>query len=738
MKLTKDDAYLFAKGEWFQSWKKMGAHPTTKNKKRGYIFRLWCPDVVSVAVIGDFNDWDPQANPLTKTEHSNIWEGFVPGATAGQAYKYCIRTKQGDLLYKADPYAFWTEKVPGTASRLATDDTFTWHDGLWMGRRQNVDHMHRPLNIYEVHLGSWKRHLDGFDGIGEGEGAGSYLTYEELSHELVDYVKDMGYTHIELMPVMEHPFDGSWGYQVTGYYAPTSRYGKPEEFKAFIDACHKAGIGVILDWVPGGFCKDAHGLARFNGGQLYERDEHPQWGTLQFNFDLGEVKSFLISNVLFWLEEYHVDGIRCDGVTSMLYLNFGIDDPSQKQFNENGTEEDYSAIDFIRQMNTVVGSHYPDVMLMAEESTAWPLVTRPPEVGGLGFHYKWDMGWMNDTLNYCRTDFPWRPGNHNLLTFSIMYAFSENYILALSHDEVVHGKASLIQRMPGDWWRQFAGMRALALYQMTHTGAKLNFMGNEIAQFIEWRFYEGLQWFLLNDFETHRSYQYYIKSLNDVFKKQKGLWQKNYEPEGFEWIDADDAAQSIITFVRHGDRPVDDCVVVINFDPAAHENFRIGVPREGNYKEIFNSDAVEFGGSGVTNVGTIVSHPEPWNGRDNSIVLRIPPLGGMILRRTGSSSFRPAKQKPGPKPGSKHKKTATKSAAKFETSIPKKKTAVSKSKELPAEDASAVKRKTAAGKKVVAAKSKKTTPSKKQTSATVKKKAKNQTPAKKKTARAKQ
>lgn len=664
MSLTNDDLYLFAKGEWFQSWKKMGAHPATRNKKKGYEFCVWCPDVVSVSVVGDFNDWNQDAHPLKEMKHGGVWEGFVAGAKASDLYKYCIHTKHGDVLFKADPYAFFAEKAPGTASCLESFENYTWHDGLWMGRRKNTNHMKRPLNIYEVHLGSWKRHEDGLDGIGEGEGGGSYLSYQELSKELVAYVKEMGYTHVELMPVMEHPFDGSWGYQTTGYFAPTSRFGSPADFMAFIDACHKVDIGVILDWVPGGFCKDAQGLARFNGGQLYEQDEHPQWGTLKFNFELGEVRSFLVSNLLFWLEKYHVDGIRIDGVTSMLYLNFGVDDPAQKKFNEDGTEEDYTAIDFIRQMNETVAKYFSDVMLIAEESTAWPLVTRPPEVGGLGFHYKWDMGWMNDTLNYCKTDFPWRPGNHNLLTFSMMYAFAENYILPLSHDEVVHGKASLIQRMPGDWWRQFSGMRALALYQMTHTGAKLNFMGNELAQFVEWRYYEGLQWFLLNDFETHRNYQFYIKALNHLFKTEKGLWQKNYEPDGFEWIDADDAAQSIITYVRHGDRPVDDCVVVLNFDPAAHENFRIGVPREGNYKEIFNSDATEFGGSGVINVGIMVSTPEPWNGRENSIVVRVPPLGGIVLRRRGSSSFRPAKKKPGPKVGSKHTPKAKNSKAK--------------------------------------------------------------------------
>lgn len=645
LNLSKDDLYLYASGTWYRSYEKMGAHPQKQKNKDGYHFAVWAPDAKKVSVIGTFNDWDINKNELTCTKTGGIWEGFVAGAKAGDLYKFYILCDTGAEQYKADPYAFASECPPGTASKLVDILGFTWHDGLWMGRRARVDHMKRPLNIYECHLGSWKRHDDGLDGIGYGEGGGSYLTYQELSKDLVNYVSEMGYTHIELLPVMEHPFDGSWGYQTTGYYAPTARYGSPAQFMEFVEACHKKDIGVILDWVPGGFCRDIQGLCQFNGHMLYECEEHPQWGTFKFDFARGEVRSFLISNALFWFEKYHVDGIRMDGVSSMLYLNFGIDDPHQKRYNQEGGEENFDAIAFIRQTNEAIGKYHPDVMSMAEESTAWPLVTRPPEVGGLGFHYKWDMGWMNDTLNYCKTDFPFRPGNHQLLTFSMMYAFSENYVLPLSHDEVVHGKASLIVRQPGDWWRQFAGLRALALYQMTHTGAKLNFMGNELAQFIEWRYYEGLEWFLLDEYETHRAYHKYVKKLNHFFLGQKGLWQKNYEEDGFTWIDADNSEQSIISYVRRATRPVDDCVVLINWDVNPIEEFRLGVPREGNYQEVFNSDAEEFGGSGVINTATIVSEPVPFQGQKNSVVLRVPPLAGIVLRRTGKSSYKaPAKR----------------------------------------------------------------------------------------------
>ena len=475
------------------------------------------------------------------------------------------------------------------------------------------------------------------------EGSDIYQMSELVKDTLVPYVKDMGYTHIEMMPIMEYPFDGSWGYQTTGYYAATSRYGNPQQLMRFIDACHEAGIGVIMDWVPGGFCADSHGLATFNGHMLFEHEIHPNWGTHKFDFARGEVRSFLVSNVLYWLENFHVDGIRMDGVSSMLYLNFGIDDPGQKKFNKYGTEEDLDASAFIRQVNCAVEAHYPDVMMMAEESTAWPLVTYPPQDGGLGFHYKWDMGWMNDTLHYMQTDFPWRPGNHGLLTFSIMYAFTENFICPLSHDEVVHGKCSLIGRMPGDWWRQFAGLRTLAFYQMTHPGAKLNFMGNEIGQFIEWRYYESIQWFLTEQYETHRHHQAFIKALNHLYTAEPALYERGYTDDGFTWIDADNSKQSIVSFVRQGEDVDDDLVILINFDPASYESFRVGVPREGDWEVIFDSDRPEFGGSGYAGEEpyTCSSEPYPWNGQMDSIEIKVPGLAGVVLKRRGPSSYKP-------------------------------------------------------------------------------------------------
>ena len=650
LNLTSDDVFLMGKGEWFRSYDKMGAHPCTCDGVDGWHFSVWAPDVVSVHVVGDFNGWDEWANPLTCTETGGVWEGFIPGLGEGELYKYVIETAAGERLYKADPYAFSAQCPPETASRTCDISGYAWGDSAWMRHRDTHPHMKQPLNIYEVHLGSWKRHDDGLSGnggqpAGDQDAGGSYLTYDELSEQLVEYVKRMGYTHIELMPVMEYPFDGSWGYQVTGYYAPTSRYGTPKQFMHFVDACHRAGIGVIADWVPGGCCADAHGLARFNGTALYEGRVHPTWGTLKFALGKGEVQTFLISNALYWLEAYHIDGLRVDGVSSMLYLNFGVDDPGQKIFNENGGEQDWEAVYFLQQFNKAVAQYFPSAMTIAEESTAWPLVTYPPDDGGLGFHYKWDMGWMNDTLHYMQTDFPWRPGNHGMLTFSIMYAFNENFVLPLSHDEVVHGKCSLIGRMPGDYWRQFAGLRSLAFYQMTHPGAKLNFMGNEVGQFIEWRYYEGVELFLAERYDAHRNHQAFIAALNDFYRNSPALWQNAYVWEGYDWIDANDADQSIISFVRHGDNEKDDLVVLINFDPRNFEEFRVGVPVAGTYREVFNSDAVEYGGSGVINTGDAKSEDVPWNGREQSIVIRVPPLAGIALRCVRRAPKKRAKAK---------------------------------------------------------------------------------------------
>ena len=674
--LSNDDLYLLAKGEWYRSYEKMGAHPAVVDGEEGYHFAVWAPDVRSVHVVGEFNDWNEEASPLVRTPVGGVWYTFVPGAVEGQLYKYVIQTRAGDVMYKADPYAFQSELIPGTASRTAEIDSYEWSDADWLKQRKAHPHMESPLNIFEVHLGSWKRHNDGLTGLGAvpenpDDATGSYLTYDELSEELVAYVKEMGYSHIELLPVMEHPFDGSWGYQVTGYYAPTSRFGNPKQFKHFVDACHQAGIGVILDWVPGGFCPDEQGLVHFNGTKQYEKEIHPNWGTYKFDFTKGEVRTFLISNLLYWVDEYHADGIRMDGVTSMLYLNFGVDNEADKKFNPDGSENDYPSIDFVRQCNRTLGTYHPDCMMIAEESTAWPLVTRPPEVGGLGFNYKWDMGWMNDTLRYCQTDFPYRPGNHSLLTFSIMYAFNENFVLPLSHDEVVHGKCSLITRQPGDYWRQMAGLRSLAFYQMTHPGGKLNFMGNEIAQFIEWRYYEGIEYFLAEEYEGHKKHQQFVAALNKFYGKHPALWERAYTADGFDWIDADNADQCVISYVRHGDNPDDDLVVLINFEVNPYEEYRLGVPKPGIYQEVFNTDEQEYGGSGVTNGKTkFKSEATPWNGQKDSVTLRVPPLGGTILRYVGPL--------PKPKPVKKapaKKTTAAKAPAK---KAPAKKTAAKK------------------------------------------------------------
>lgn len=656
--LTDDDIHLFGTGMWQRAWEKMGAHKDVQGNSEGWLFRVWAPQVSSVHVVGDFNGWDPTVTPLTRAANSDIWETFVPGLEQGSLYKYVIETDEGELLWKADPFGFYAETCPGTASKLWNLGGYAWKDATWLNRRAERDIMKSPLNIYEVHLGSWKRHGNEpqgeprEDGTWPGPGdpfpaqRGTYYTYDDLSDELVAYVKKMGYTHIEVMPLSEHPFDGSWGYQATGYFAATSRYGTPQQLMRFVDACHKAGIGVILDWVPGGFCANAEGLATFNGRMLFEREIHPNWGTHKFDFSRPEVRSFLVSNVLFWIGQFHVDGIRMDGVSSMLYLNFGVDNPADKKFNKYGTEEDLDASAFIRQVNCAVGKEFPDVMMIAEESTAWPLVTYPAEDGGLGFHLKWDMGWMNDTLHYMQCDFPWRPGNHNLLTFSIMYAFSENFVLPLSHDEVVNGKCSLIGRMPGDDWRRFAGLRTLAFYQMTHPGAKLSFMGDEIGQQIEWRYYESIEWFLAKDFDaTHGAQQRFIEALNHFYTKQRGLWQNAYTEQGFEWIDANNSEQSIVSFVRHGDKPADDLLILINFDPASYETYRVGTPREGDWELVFNTDEPTFGGSGFPVVDMASSEPEPWNMRDNSIEIAVPGLAGLVYRRRRASSYKPPKAK---------------------------------------------------------------------------------------------
>ena len=602
-------------GTNFDAQKLFGA----RAEPNGVSFSVWAPNARSVRVTGDFCSWSDSAHWLSRGD-LGVWRGFVPGARAGQLYKYIIEGADGSVVWKADPFALAAEVRPGTASRIHTL-SYNWTDGEWMAGRRALG---GPRNIYEVHAGSWRRHPDG-----------SFYTWYELADSLVPYIRDMGYTHLELLPVTEHPFDGSWGYQATGFFAATSRFGEPEGLMHLIDECHRAGIGVILDWVPGHFCRDAHGLGRFDGTALYESGDMPGWGTYKFNYARNEVRSFLISSALFWLEEYHADALRVDGVSSMLYLNFGVDDPARKKYNERGGEEDLAAVAFLQTLNTVIGKRVPGAAMYAEESSAWPLVTYPPEKGGLGFHYKWDMGWMNDTLRYMSIDFDGRKYNHGLLTFSMMYAFSENYILPLSHDEVVHGKRSLIGRMPGDWWRQFAGAR-LPLYAACHPGGMLSFMGNEFAQFIEWRDYEELEWFLLQN-ATHAGVQAFIRELNHVYRAEKALWEIDNSWDGFDWIDADNNEQGILSFVRKA-KDGSAVLCVLNFRPESHECFRLGVPLAGAWQEILSSDDTRFGGSGKTNPRRLHTKKIPSHGRDASLVLTVPPLGGTLIKYIGETT----------------------------------------------------------------------------------------------------
>ena len=618
-KLTPEKLYLFNQGTYYHSYRLLGAHPVSG----GVRFTVWCPDVRSVSVIGDFNNWE--GTPLEPQGSTGIYTGIVPQAKEGQLYKYRITTHSGEQLDKADPYAFSAQVRPGTASKITFLDGYKWGDGRWRTIQKTKKHA-GPMNIYEVHLGSWKQQ----DAPADPDYP--FLTYRELADQLIPYARDMGYTHLELMPVMEHPFDGSWGYQVTGFFSPTSRYGTPWDFMYFVDQAHQNGLGIILDWVPGHFCRDAHGLGRFNGQMLYEVADHPEWGTYKFDFARSEVSGFLLSSALYWLLVYHVDGLRVDGVTSMLYLNFGLPDWAEKQFNQYGGEEDLSAIDFLRRLNDVVHTYAPGSITVAEESSAWPHVTGSTASGGLGFDYKWDMGWMNDTLEYCKTDFPYRPGCHNKLTFSMAYSFSEHFILPLSHDEVVHGKKSLISRMPGDYWRQFAGLRLLALYQFTHPGGKLSFMSTEYGPFIEWREYESLEWFLL-DYPSHKMHQGYTAALNHLYQNTPALWQDDQSWEGFHWLDANDAAQSILLYRRTGKQKTQAVTVLLNFQPAVYSGFRIGVPYPGTYREIFSSDQTVFGGSGKTNPDFLMAEPIPCHGEKYSVAVEVPPIGGLILQR---------------------------------------------------------------------------------------------------------
>ena len=620
--ITDEQLYLFNEGSNHQSYLMLGAHIVKSGNTEGVRFSVWAPNAVRVSVVGDFNVWDIERHPMEKIGNSGVWTRFVSGIGQNEKYKYAIRTNAGETLLKYDPYAFFSEVRPNTASIVYSLDGYQWGDDEWQLRKKDSSPYDRPVSIYEVHLGSWRRKSNG-----------SFLTYRDYARELVNYAVEMGYTHIELLPVAEHPLDRSWGYQVLGYYAVTSRYGAPEDFMYFVDQCHQKGIGVILDWVPGHFPKDAPGLARFDGTALYEhadprQGEQPQWGTLVFNYGRKEVQSFLISNAIFWLDRYHVDGFRVDAVASMLYLDFARKDWIPNRY---GGRENLDAIDFLKKLNEAVYARFPNSLMIAEESSVWPMVTKPTYLGGLGFNYKWNMGWMNDILKYMSMDPIHRKWHHNLLTFSMMYAFSENFILPLSHDEVVHGKHSLLDKMPGDYWKKFAGLRTLYGYMTAHPGKKLLFMGGEFGQFIEWKFDDSLDWHLLG-YEMHRKMWDYVRELNHFYLENPCLWENDHNWDGFHWIDPNDTNQSVLSFLRKGKREEEFLIAVINFTPVPRQDYRIGVPRAGKYTEVFNSDAARFGGSGVHNEGMMDVEGTPWHCFEQSISIAIPPLAAIYLK----------------------------------------------------------------------------------------------------------
>ena len=597
----------------------LGCHAQNRDGVDGFVFRTWAPQAQSVRVTGDFNFWNEEDLPMQPVG-CGVWEVFSRFAQPGQRYKLCIKTKDGRTVYKTDPYGNRCGVLPDTASIIEAEDGFVWHDGLYRARRRKEKILNRPVNIYEVHAGSWKRHEDG-----------SVLSFRELAQQLVPYVRDMGYTHIELLPVMEYPYDPSWGYQITCYYAPTHRYGAPEDLKYFIDEAHKAGIGVILDWVPAHFPKDANGLYEFDGTCCYElsdptMNEHPDWTTRIYDYGKPEVRSFLISNACYWISQFHADGIRVDAVASMLYLDYNR--PNYKP-NRFGGRENLEAIDFLRQLNAAAFQTEPAVMMIAEESTAFPLITKPDYDGGLGFLFKWNMGWMNDMLQYMSLDPLYRKGDHNALTFSMTYAFSENFILPLSHDEVVHGKCSLIGKMPGNYDDKFNNLRVLYAYQMAHPGKKLNFMGSEFAQFIEWNFKQGLDWLLLG-YEKHRKMQQFVKTLNRFYLENRELWEVDTGWDGYEWIEPDDRDRSVIAF-RRKDRKGRELVVVCNFCPVLRENYRLGLPKQGWYIPVLNTDDEAFGGYGFA-PETVRTEKKPSHGQMQSGLFRVPPMSVCFYR----------------------------------------------------------------------------------------------------------
>ncbi|AZB72431.1 1,4-alpha-glucan branching enzyme [Synechococcus elongatus] len=643
--LTDYDVHLFAEGNHHRIYEKLGAHPYQLEGVDGVNFAVWAPAARNVSILGDFNSWDGRKHQMAR-RGNGIWELFIPGLTVGTAYKYEIKNNDGHIYEKSDPYGFQQEVRPKTASIVADLDRYQWHDANWLERRRNQDPLRQPISVYEVHLGSWMHaSADAIATDAQGQPVAPvpvadlkpgarFLTYRELADRLIPYVLDLGYTHVELLPIAEHPFDGSWGYQVTGYYAATSRYGSPEDFMYFVDQCHQNGIGVILDWVPGHFPKDGHGLAFFDGTHLYEhadsrQGEHREWGTLVFNYGRHEVRNFLAANALFWFDKYHIDGIRVDAVASMLYLDYNRKEGEWIP-NEYGGRENIEAADFLRQVNHLIFSYFPGALSIAEESTSWPMVSWPTYVGGLGFNLKWNMGWMHDMLDYFSMD-PWfRQFHQNNVTFSIWYAFSENFMLALSHDEVVHGKSNLIGKMPGDEWQKFANLRCLLGYMFTHPGKKTLFMGMEFGQWAEWNVWGDLEWHLLQ-FAPHQCMKQFVKDLNQLYRNSPALYSEDCNQSGFEWIDCSDNRHSIVSFVRRAHDSDRFVVVVCNFTPQPHAHYRIGVPAAGFYREIFNSDARPYGGSNMGNLGGKWTDEWSCHNRPYSLDLCLPPLATLVL-----------------------------------------------------------------------------------------------------------
>lgn len=623
---TEFDIHLFQAGKHYRLYEKFGSHITTVDGIKGTYFAVWAPSAKSVAVIGDFNFWLEGEHHLNvRWDGSGIWEGFIPEVSKGSIYKYKIRSSNNDITTeKADPFARRCEHPPKTAS-VVWEDEYAWKDKKWMKNRKKNNALDAPFSVYEVHLGSWKKQIE----------ENRFLSYRELAEELVDYVEEMNFTHVEFMPIMEYPYDPSWGYQLTGYFAPTSRFGYPDEFKYLVDKFHEKGIGVLLDWVPSHFPSDDHGLGFFDGSHLYEHPDrrkgyHQDWKSLIFNYGRNEIKAFLISNAIFWLDQYHADGLRVDAVASMLFLDYSREE-GQWEPNEFGGRENLDAIDFIKEMNVAVYEAFPDVQTIAEESTSFPQVSRPIYDGGLGFGMKWMMGWMHDTLDYFAKEPVYRKHHQNDLTFSLNYAFTENFMLPLSHDEVVYGKKSIVDKMPGDEWQKFGNLRLLYGFMYTHPGAKLLFQGGEFGQTSEWNFNGSLDWHLLN-FDVHKGAQTLVKDLNKLYKKEPALHQKQFSPEGFEWIDHGDHENSVMSYLRKGINEKDNIIVVLNLTPVPREHYRIGLPKAGALTAIFNSDAIKYNGSGKFKNKKITSDQKAWNARENSIELNLPPLGMMVYK----------------------------------------------------------------------------------------------------------